>query len=90
MENLKTFESFNDPNKLKTVDKVQISSYIIKSDFFALKNKKEKDFIKKSSGKEFDKFKKDDSGNNYIITTGDPDVKEIEIPKKYIYEVLKK
>lgn len=91
MESIQTFENFdhNDPNK-KIIEKIQISSYTTKSDFFAKLSKKEKDFIKKSIGKEFTDFSKDVSGKNYIIQTGDPDLKEIEVPIKLIYEIIKK
>lgn len=90
MENLKTFENFNDPNQ-KTVEKIQLSSYIMKSDFFSMRPKKEKDVIKKLSGTEFlpEKYKKDKEGN-FVIETGDPEVKELTIPKKFIYEIFKK
>jgi len=91
MENLKTFESFNDPNQ-KTVEKIQLSSYITKSDFFSMKKKNEKDAIKKliAVGEVLpDKYKKDSEGN-YVIETGNPDVKELTIPKKFIYEIFKK
>ena len=92
MKNIKTFENFNDPvndPNHNPVVKVQISSYITKSDFFAMKNKKEKDFIKKSAGKEFETFKKNEHGD-YIIETGDKEIKELLIPKKFIYEINKK
>lgn len=90
MDNIKTFESFNDPNQ-KTVEKIQLSSYITKSDFFSMRPKKEKDLIKKLVGTEFlpEKYKKDNEGN-FVIETGDPDVKELNIPKKFIYEIFKK
>jgi hypothetical protein len=88
MDNIQTFESFNDPNK-KTVEKIQLSSYLTKSDFFALKKKAEKDFIKKNIGKEFDKFSKNNNGD-YVIETGDPAFKELVIPKKFIYEIHNK
>jgi hypothetical protein len=88
MKIIKTFESFNDPNK-KTVEKIQLSSYITKSDFFALKKKAEKDFIKKNIGKEFENWKKDTQGD-YVIETGDPALKEIVIAKKFVYEITKK
>jgi len=85
---LKTFESFNDPNN-NPVEKIQLSSYITKSDFFSMLKKNKKDFIKKSIGKEFEKFKKNTSGD-YLIDTEDPEIKELEIPKKFIYEITKK
>lgn len=88
MQNLKTFENFQDPN-IKPVEKIQLSSYLTKSDFFAMKKKAEKDFIKKNVGKEFDKFTKNSSGD-YVIETGDPDIKELVIPKKFVYEITKK
>ena len=83
---IKTFESFNDPNK-KPVGKIQISNYITKTDFFALKTKPEKEFIKKSLNVEFDKFSKNERGD-YVIVTGDSAIKEITIPKKLIIEVV--
>ena len=88
MKTIQTFESFNDPNK-NPVEKIQISHYITKTDFFALKPKLEKDFIKKSLDVQFDKFKKNERGD-YVIETGDSEVKEITIPKKLIYEINKK
>lgn len=90
MDKLKTFESFNDPNK-KTVEKIQVSSYITKSDFFSMKNKAEKDIIKKMINAEFapDKYTKDKEGN-YVIETGNPKIKEVTIQKKFIYEIFKK
>lgn len=90
MKNLQTFESFNDPNK-NPVEKIQISHYITKTDFFSMKPKAEKDLIKKLLNMEFavDKFKKDDKGD-YVIETGDKEIKELTIPKKLIYEINKK
>lgn len=87
MENLKKFENFNDPNK-KEIEKIQISAYITKSTFFSMEQKNIKDFIKKNVGKEFTNFKKDKLGD-YIIETGDKTLKEVTIPKKYIYEIFK-
>ena len=88
MGNIKTFESFNDPNQ-KKVEKVQLSSYLSKSDFFAMKSKKEKDLIKAMMGKEFDKFRKNEKGD-YVIQTEDKEIKELVIPKKFIYEIFNK
>lgn len=90
MENIKTFESFNDPNQ-KTVEKIQLSSYITKSDYFSMKKKNVKDAIKKLIGADVmpDKYKKNTDGD-YVIETGNPEVKELVIPKKFVYEVFKK
>ncbi len=88
MEKIKTFESFNDPNK-KTVEKIQISSYFTKSDIFALMSKDKKDLIKDMIGKEFDKFKKNEKGD-YTIETDDKKIKDLVIPKKFVYEIFKK
>ena len=88
MKSLKTFESFNDPNN-NPVEKVSISSYITKSDFFSLKKKKEKEFIKSIIGKEFKEFSKDNKGD-YNIQTGDLKFKELNIPKKFIFEIKQK
>ena len=90
MKSIKTFENFNDPN-IKKIEKISISTYILKSDFFALKPKKEKDVIKKIAGTEFlpDKYKKNEKGD-FIIEVGHTDLKELLVPKKFIYEIEKK
>lgn len=88
MKNIATYENFNDPNN-NPVEKVSISSYITKSDFFALKKKKDKDFIKSIVGKEFKEFKKDQKGD-YIINAEDPEYKELLIPKKFVFDIKQK
>ena len=88
MDTIKTFENFNDPNTNPT-EKVSISSYVTKSEFFSYLKKDKKEFIKKSIGKEFENFKKDKQGD-YIIETGDPEIKFLEVPKKFVFEIKKK
>jgi hypothetical protein len=89
MENIKTFESFNDPNK-KDVIGITLSAYLTKSESFSMRKKKEKDLIKTMVGKDYTKeqYTKDNEGN-YLIKTTDPEIKEIFVPAKFVYEKFK-
>ncbi len=81
MENLKTFESFNDPNKKEK--KHQLSSHITKSDVFSLLDRDEKNFIKPLAGKELTDFTIDVNGN-YLIKTDMKKYPTIKIPKRLV------
>ena len=89
LKNIKAFENFQhnikDPNQKAKV--IKISQNILKSDFYSMKSKEEKDIIKNLvSSPKIEKFKKDNIGN-FVIDTEIKSIKTVTIPKKFIFEI---